>query len=370
MRKFYITALIVLVTVSSQAQDHEALSRFMQKYAQGWASKSGQIGQPMPAYHFNKQLNSKALKGKFVILNFWATWCGGCRLLNEDLDSLMIRATNAYQDIQIIGVNSKEKLADKGFVAEDYWKQKGFGFPTVGGKTADACDESVQSGHPTVILVDDKGIIRGRWDAWTPSTASYVRLATWALYLLPKFNIPVTLENTRRMIQQKDYLSALYFLEILPETRESQLMKFKCLITGYEHRALEFAQELKTTYTGKPEYEEVLKYIADAISELQPEYDQLLKTAIDNYRELLNEYNHGGNLQVMENFGNLYWLYAESQKKKACNYIESALRMAEKQNAAPAIIERLKKTLETYKSLTTFPANEANDRISKEYSGH
>lgn len=95
------------------------------------------------------------------------------------------------------------------------------------------------------------------------------------------------------MIQQKDYLSALYFLEILPETRESQLMKFKCLITGYEHRALEFAQELKTTYTGKPEYEEVLKYIADAISELQPEYDQLLKTAIDNYRELLNEYNHG-----------------------------------------------------------------------------
>ena len=48
------------------------------------------------------ELNLEAYKGKVVLLNFWATWCGPCR---ADIPSL-IRIQEAYKDrLQIIGMD-------------------------------------------------------------------------------------------------------------------------------------------------------------------------------------------------------------------------------------------------------------------------
>src|SRR5919108_517889 len=49
-----------------------------------------------------KELNLEAYKGKVVLLNFWATWCGPCR---AEIPSL-IRIQEAYKDrLQIIGMD-------------------------------------------------------------------------------------------------------------------------------------------------------------------------------------------------------------------------------------------------------------------------
>ena len=48
------------------------------------------------------ELNLEAYKGKVVLLNFWATWCGPCR---AEIPSL-IRIQEAYKDrLQIIGMD-------------------------------------------------------------------------------------------------------------------------------------------------------------------------------------------------------------------------------------------------------------------------
>src|SRR6516162_4225719 len=49
-----------------------------------------------------KELSLEAYKGKVVLLNFWATWCGPCR---AEIPSL-IRIQEAYKDrLQIIGMD-------------------------------------------------------------------------------------------------------------------------------------------------------------------------------------------------------------------------------------------------------------------------
>ncbi|MGM9702528.1 MAG: TlpA family protein disulfide reductase, partial [Prevotella sp.] len=110
---------------------------YMDKYSSNWMrnAKSGDslaynIGTAMPDYSFSKTLNSKALKGKTVVMTFWATWCSGCRLLCVDLDSVMVRHSDDYGNVQIIGVDANERLVDKGYVASTFWEEKGIGYPT------------------------------------------------------------------------------------------------------------------------------------------------------------------------------------------------------------------------------------------------
>ncbi len=55
-------------------------------------------------------VDSSTLKGKFLLLEFWASWCGPCRKTNPELRKLY----NSYtrKDFEILGVSQDEKLSD------------------------------------------------------------------------------------------------------------------------------------------------------------------------------------------------------------------------------------------------------------------
>jgi len=64
-----------------------------------------------------KQISSKDLRGKVVLVNFWATWCPPCRAEIPDL----IKLQDKYRDkLVIIGVSEDEGTVDevKAFVAQ------------------------------------------------------------------------------------------------------------------------------------------------------------------------------------------------------------------------------------------------------------
>ncbi len=57
-----------------------------------------------------KSVSLKSLRGKIVLLDFWATWCGPCRMAMPGLQKLHDR----YKDkpVAIYGVNCRERRPD------------------------------------------------------------------------------------------------------------------------------------------------------------------------------------------------------------------------------------------------------------------
>ena len=98
-----------------------------------------------------------SLKGKPVVINFWASWCPPCREEAPILEAVWRR----YKDknVAFIGVDIQDKEAD----ARAYIKEFGITYPNgpdLGGKIT--VDYGV-SGIPVTFFVNREGRIVSRW---------------------------------------------------------------------------------------------------------------------------------------------------------------------------------------------------------------
>lgn len=364
--KRLILLLIFTVKFASAtfAQDFDALNRYMQKYSSNWCNKmtnpdsEAQLGTAMPDYSFSKTLNSKALKGKTVVMTFWATWCSGCRLLCVDLDSVMVRHSDDYRNVQIIGVDANEKLVNKGYVASTFWEEKGIGYPTTKpGKAADQCAESIKAGHPSTIVIDGEGIIRGRWDAWSPGVAGDVALAAWAIDVAPRQGIKADLPTVGRMMSEKHYDRALYLLEQMPLDTLSIAQRWKAMLEVSPRKAIELYGELKKkhyniedemqAWTRRPsaEYVAMMKALRDVVYDSSTTDPDILQMG----REASSVAANWGGRGASDSFkgSELTLRYAQALFSRAATSLVGTMRHARKDNDRQKM-EALQTVLDKY----------------------
>ncbi len=96
-------------------------------------------------------------KGKVLVLNFWATWCGPCRA--EIPDFIEAYKENKARGLEILGVSVDRMEADRLLAFVD---KAGINYPVA---LADrAIVEAYEPGDyiPATIVVDGKGVIRFR----------------------------------------------------------------------------------------------------------------------------------------------------------------------------------------------------------------
>lgn len=99
------------------------------------------------------------LKGKVVVLSFWATWCGPCRELEPEFVQIAKNYTgNTNLAFYAVNTDEDETLVP-GFVAKEKWD-----VPVV---FADGLDDFMNvTGLPTVIILDRAGKIAFRMDGF------------------------------------------------------------------------------------------------------------------------------------------------------------------------------------------------------------
>lgn len=94
------------------------------------------------------------LKGKVVLLNFWATWCPPCR---EEIPSMIkLNTLMAGKPFQMVAVSMDEGGKP---AIESFFKESGFSLPTY----LDASGSSAKSygitGVPESFIIDKQGIL-------------------------------------------------------------------------------------------------------------------------------------------------------------------------------------------------------------------
>jgi cytochrome c biogenesis protein CcmG/thiol:disulfide interchange protein DsbE len=118
------------------------------------------VGQPAPSLVV-QELNGQtfdlgAVRGKVVIVSFWATWCPPCRKEMPVLDALYRRYHG--QGLEMIGLS-----ADRPHDRSDVTKvMQSFSYPAAMLDDAKVNDFGAPSALPMTIVIDGHGIIRAQ----------------------------------------------------------------------------------------------------------------------------------------------------------------------------------------------------------------
>ena len=93
------------------------------------------------------------VKGKVVLLNFWATWCTPCQL---EMPLLQSRASQYPEGLVILGIDFNENPA----LVQDFVTNLKITFPILLDPGAKVQDLYRVRGYPTTIILDSLGVIR------------------------------------------------------------------------------------------------------------------------------------------------------------------------------------------------------------------
>ena len=125
------------------------------------------VGAPAPVWTKTASLglapsSIAQLRGRVVLLDFWASWCGPCRMLAPRLSALKDKF--GVQGLSVVGITTDD--AEKAAVFAERHQMR---YGVVVDKDGDTSRAYGVSALPTMILVDKKGIVREVFIGYDPS---------------------------------------------------------------------------------------------------------------------------------------------------------------------------------------------------------
>lgn len=164
MKYRFFAIFFFMITISAGISAEGAdLSRLVQTGIQ-------LLEKPVPARNFNvkdmdgKRVDLDSIKGKVVLLNFWASWCGPCKAEMPSLERLYNHFDE--KDFTIFAVSSYDDPA----AMTDFFKKNGYTFPGYHDFNHEGSQTYGIQSIPTTYFINKKGeIVAGilggiKWD--------------------------------------------------------------------------------------------------------------------------------------------------------------------------------------------------------------
>ena len=116
---------------------------------------------------YGKKHNIEEYKGKVVVINFWATWCGYCVEEMPEFEKVYKEFGSNKKDVIILGVagpkskeNSNNVDVEKDKIIS-FLKKKNITYPSLMDETGKSFDEYGVKYFPTTYVINKKGYLEG-----------------------------------------------------------------------------------------------------------------------------------------------------------------------------------------------------------------
>ena len=134
------------------ADEKKALKILRITPATQWIEAHDFAGEMMDA----KTVNLKDYRGRFVLLNFWATWCSPCLKEMPDLEKAYLQMGQEKMVVLAVGMGeSVEKI-------KAFFDKYGFSFPLLADNKMEITKLYGVRNIPVTYLIDPDGIVLGR----------------------------------------------------------------------------------------------------------------------------------------------------------------------------------------------------------------
>jgi peroxiredoxin len=153
-------ALLVAMALTASACASSSTSGPGAASKPGEACSHGLCGQPAPDFSVNATSNGSgkiamsSLKGKVVVVDFWATWCEPCKKSFPNLQQLNVKYKAS--GLEIVGISEDD---DASGIAE-FGKNYGAKFPLAWDQGKTVASKYDPKTMPTSFIIDRKGIVR------------------------------------------------------------------------------------------------------------------------------------------------------------------------------------------------------------------
>jgi peroxiredoxin len=129
------------------------------------------LNEPAPAFSLRDLegniVSLKSLKGKTIVLDFWATWCGPCVAAFPAMQTMV----NRYKDdpnVRFLFINTLENIKDRQKTVKNFVEEKNHDFQVLLDKVDEKTKEFEAAGRfevsaiPAKFVIDRNGVLRFR----------------------------------------------------------------------------------------------------------------------------------------------------------------------------------------------------------------
>jgi|TARA_Y100000310_G_C20684235_1_gene817974 thiol-disulfide isomerase/thioredoxin len=124
----------------------------------------------LPALDSSASISLSDFRGKVVYLDFWASWCGPCRLSLPLLDEL--RQELGDQGFEVVAVDVDEQPEDGRLFLQKY----PVSYPVASDPTGLYAGEYELVGMPSSFLIDRRGVVRAVHQGFKKADMEKIRL--------------------------------------------------------------------------------------------------------------------------------------------------------------------------------------------------